>query len=50
MEREINRYITTATAVMWALRRFVMVKRELSQKDKLSIYQSIVISTLTHSQ
>ncbi len=46
MEREIDRW--TASAVMWTLNRSVVVKRELSRKAKLSIYQSIYIPTLTY--
>ncbi|MDF4350667.1 hypothetical protein P3435_23365 [Vibrio parahaemolyticus] len=37
-----------ASAVMRALRRSVVVKRELSQKAKLSIYLSIYVPTLTY--
>ncbi|XP_048880792.1 uncharacterized protein LOC125748552 [Brienomyrus brachyistius] len=48
MEREIDRRIGAASAVMRALHRSVMVKRELSQKAKLSIYQSIYVPTLTY--
>ncbi|TWW73458.1 hypothetical protein D4764_15G0008520 [Takifugu flavidus] len=33
---------------MRTLHRFVVVKRELSQKAKLSIYRSIFVSTLTY--
>ena len=35
MEREINRRISAAAAVMWSLYRSVVVKRELSQKAKM---------------
>uniref|UniRef100_A0A3B3QX38 Reverse transcriptase domain-containing protein n=1 Tax=Paramormyrops kingsleyae TaxID=1676925 RepID=A0A3B3QX38_9TELE len=48
MEREINRQIGAASAVMRVLHRPVMVKKELSQKAKLSIYQSIYGPTLTY--
>jgi len=37
-----------ASAVMRALYRSVVVKRELSQKAKLSIYRSVYIPTLTY--
>ncbi len=47
MEREIDRKICAASAVMRALHRTVVVKRELSRKAKLSIYQSIYVPTLT---
>ena len=47
MEREIDRRIGVASAVMRALHRPVVVKKELSQKAKLSIYQSIYVPTLT---
>ena len=33
---------------MWTLKQPVVVKRELSQKTKLSIYRSIYVPTLTH--
>ncbi|KAK0136262.1 hypothetical protein N1851_027842 [Merluccius polli] len=48
MEREINRRIGAASAVMRTLHRSVVVKRELSQKTKLSIYQSIYVPALTY--
>ncbi len=38
MEREIDRQIGTASAVMQTLNWFVVVKRELSQRVKLTIY------------
>ncbi|TWW66772.1 hypothetical protein D4764_20G0008040 [Takifugu flavidus] len=41
MEREIDRRIGAASAVMHALNRSVVVKKELSRKPKLSIYRSI---------
>ncbi|XP_055016887.1 AP-5 complex subunit sigma-1 isoform X2 [Boleophthalmus pectinirostris] len=47
MEREIDRWIGAASAVMWSLYRTV-VKRELSRKAKLSIYRSIYVPTLTY--
>ncbi|KAK0144408.1 Ankyrin repeat and sterile alpha motif domain-containing protein 1B [Merluccius polli] len=48
MECEMDRRIGAASAVMRALYRTVVVKRELSQKAKLSIYQSIYVPTLTY--
>ena len=41
MEQDIDRGIGAALAVMWMLKRFVVLKRELSQKAKLSIYRLI---------
>ena len=43
MEREIDRRIGAASAVMRTLHGSVVVKRELSRKAKLSIYQSIYV-------
>ncbi|XDV13498.1 hypothetical protein PO909_001890 [Leuciscus waleckii] len=48
MEREIDRRIGAASAVMRSLYRSVMVKKELSRKAKLSIYRSIYVPTLTY--
>ncbi|KAJ0019143.1 hypothetical protein NQD34_006712 [Periophthalmus magnuspinnatus] len=48
MEREIDRCIGAASAVMWSLYRSVEVKKELSPKAKLSIYWSIYVPTLTY--
>ncbi|KAK0141183.1 Craniofacial development protein 2 [Merluccius polli] len=48
MEREIDRRIGAASAVMRTLHRSVVVKRELSRKAKLSIYQSIYVPALTY--
>ncbi|XP_051775984.1 uncharacterized protein LOC127526050 [Erpetoichthys calabaricus] len=48
MEREIDRRIGAASTVMRALHRSVVVKKELSRKAKLSIYQSIYVPTLTY--
>ncbi|KAM4590384.1 uncharacterized protein V3H82_004354 [Fundulus diaphanus] len=48
MEREIDRRIGAASAVKRALYRSVVVKRELSQKAKLSIYRSIYVPTLIY--
>jgi len=44
MEKEINRRTGAAAAVEQALHRTVLVKRELSQKTKLSIYWSVYFS------
>nr|XP_049577496.1 glycine receptor subunit alpha-3 isoform X1 [Syngnathus scovelli] len=48
MEREIDRRIGAASAVMRTLYRSVVVKRELSQKAKLSIYPLIYAPILTY--
>ena len=48
MEREIDRRIGAVSAVMRTLHGSVVVKRELSRKAKLSIYQSIYVPTLTY--
>ncbi|TWW59883.1 hypothetical protein D4764_06G0014130 [Takifugu flavidus] len=48
MEQEIDRRIGAASAVMRTLYRSVVVKRELSRKVKLSIYQSIFVLPLTY--
>ena len=48
MEREIDRRIGAVAAVMRSLYRSIVVKRELSRKAKLSIYQSVYIPTLTY--
>ena len=48
MEREMDRRIGAASAVMRALYQSVVVKKELSQKAKLSIYRSIYVPTLTY--
>ncbi|TWW62684.1 Receptor-type tyrosine-protein phosphatase T [Takifugu flavidus] len=48
MEQEVNRRIGAASAVMRSLHQSVVVKRELSQKTKLSIYRSIFVPTLTY--
>ena len=48
MEREVDRWIGAAAAVMRSLYRSVVVKKELSRKAKLSIYQSIYVPTLTY--
>ncbi|KAK3574685.1 hypothetical protein QTP86_012819 [Hemibagrus guttatus] len=48
MDREIDRRIGAASAVMRSMYRSVVVKKELSRKAKLSIYQSIYAPTLTY--
>ncbi|KAK3522015.1 hypothetical protein QTP70_021390 [Hemibagrus guttatus] len=48
MNREIDRRIGAAAAVMRSMYRSVVVKKELSWKAKLSIYQSIYVPTLTY--
>ena len=48
IEEEIDRRIGAASAVTQTLKRSVVVKRELSQKVKLSIYRSFHIPTLTY--
>jgi len=48
IERVMDRWIGAASAVMWALYQSIVVKRELSRKAKLSIYQSIYVPTLTY--
>ncbi|KAI3373866.1 hypothetical protein L3Q82_021979 [Scortum barcoo] len=47
MEREIDRRIGAASAVMRSVYWTVVVKKELSRKAKLSIYRSIYAPTLT---
>ncbi|KAK3571000.1 hypothetical protein QTP86_033564, partial [Hemibagrus guttatus] len=48
MDHEIDTRIGAAAAVMWSMYRSVVVKKELSRKAKLSIYQSIYVPTLTY--
>ncbi|KAK3533819.1 hypothetical protein QTP70_031294 [Hemibagrus guttatus] len=48
MDGEIDRRIGAAAAVMRSMYRSVVVKKELSRKAKLSIYQSIYVPTLTY--
>ncbi|KAK3540137.1 hypothetical protein QTP70_026880 [Hemibagrus guttatus] len=48
MDCEIDRWIGAATAVMRSMYRSVVVKKELSRKAKLSIYQSIYVPTLAY--
>ncbi|KAK3508670.1 hypothetical protein QTP70_003319 [Hemibagrus guttatus] len=47
MDREIDRRIGAAAAVMQSMYRSVVVKKELSWKAKLLIYQSIYVPALT---
>ncbi|KAK3514795.1 hypothetical protein QTP70_032195, partial [Hemibagrus guttatus] len=48
MDRKLDRRICAAAAVMRSMYWSVVVKKELSRKAKLSIYQSIYIPTLTY--
>ncbi|KAK3515853.1 hypothetical protein QTP70_034764, partial [Hemibagrus guttatus] len=48
MDCEIDRRIDAAAAVMQSMYQSVVVKKELSRKVKLSIYQSIYVPTLTY--
>ncbi|KAF7650109.1 hypothetical protein LDENG_00131220, partial [Lucifuga dentata] len=48
MECEIDRWIGAASKVLRMLYWTIMVKRELSQKARLSIYQSIYVPILTY--
>jgi len=48
MEQEMDRRIGAPSAVMRVLYRFIVVKRELSRKAKLSIYRSIYVPSLTY--
>ncbi|KAK3532712.1 hypothetical protein QTP86_028082, partial [Hemibagrus guttatus] len=48
MDHEIDSWIGAAAAVMQSMYRSVVVKKELSRKAKLSIYQSIYVPTLTY--
>ncbi|KAI3370787.1 hypothetical protein L3Q82_007322 [Scortum barcoo] len=43
-----DRRIGAASAVMWSVYRTIVVKKEPSQKAKLSIYRSIYAPTLTY--
>ncbi len=47
MKRELDRQIGAASAVMQALHRIIL-KKKLSRKVKLSIYQSIYVPALTY--
>ncbi len=44
VEREMDKQIGAASAVMQALYLTAVVKREVSQKANLSIYQSLYVS------
>uniref|UniRef100_A0A8C6P9E0 Reverse transcriptase domain-containing protein n=1 Tax=Nothobranchius furzeri TaxID=105023 RepID=A0A8C6P9E0_NOTFU len=48
LQCEIDRWTGAASTVMWELYRSVVVKRELSQKENLSIYRSIYVPTLNY--
>ncbi len=48
LEQEIDRQLGVVLAVMQVLCQTIMVKKELSQKAKLSIYQSIYVPALTY--
>ncbi|CAJ1054134.1 hypothetical protein NQD34_011086 [Xyrichtys novacula] len=48
MEREIDRRIRAASAVMRTFNRSVVVKKELSRKERLWIYRSIYVPILTY--
>ncbi|KAK3534950.1 hypothetical protein QTP70_002031 [Hemibagrus guttatus] len=48
MDREIDRWLGAAAAVMRSMYRSVVVKKELSRKAKFSIYQTIYVPTLTY--
>ncbi len=48
LEWEIDRQIGATSAVMRSMYRSVVVKKELSCKAKLLIYQSIYVPTLTY--
>ena len=48
LEREIDRQIGAAATIIWSLYQSVVVKKELSQKAKLSIYWSIYVPTLPY--
>ena len=48
MDPEIDRRIGAVSAVMQMLKRSLVVKRELNQKAKLSIYRSSYIPTLPY--
>lgn len=48
MEQVIDRWYGAASAVMQVLCQIIVVKKELSQKPKLSIYLSIYVQALTY--
>ena len=45
---ERSRRLPDGSAVVWTLCQCVVVKRELSSKARLSVYQSIFVPTLTY--
>lgn len=47
IEREIDRWIGAAPAVMWMLQQSAVVKRELCLDLKLLIYQSFYLQLFT---
>ena len=47
-EREIDRRIGAASAVVWTLYRSFVLKREMSQKTRLSVDRLIFVPTLTY--
>ena len=49
LKLELDRRIGAVSAVMHTLNWSIVVKRELSQKAKLSLYRSIYVRTLTLS-
>ena len=49
MEQEIDRRIGAASAAVQTLYWSVVAKRDLSQKAKLSVYQSMFVPTLTYA-
>ncbi|KAF7645904.1 hypothetical protein LDENG_00196770 [Lucifuga dentata] len=48
MEREIDRWTGAVSEVLRTLYRTIVVKRELSQQARLSIYRSIYVPILTY--
>lgn len=50
IEREMDKRFGAASALMQVLYWTIVVKWEMSLKAKLSIYQSIYITTLTFGQ
>ena len=48
MEQEIDRQIISVSAVVQTLYWSVVLKRELSQKKRLSVYRKIFVPTLTY--
>ena len=47
-EQEIDRRLSAASAIMWSLYWSVVVKRELSQKARLSVYRLIFVPSLNY--